>query len=141
MGTIGEEQAYDREVFADQLEAFLERRNESMRQASLAAGLDHGAFYRYIVQHKRPTRESCIAMADHFDINPNEMLERAGYPPLRFFDRSLVDPDEYPPYVAELSSYLSRIRPPSRRRQICQSLFRAIRLLVEESEHPATSHT
>jgi len=141
MGTIAEEQAYDREVFADQLEALIEQRNESMRKASLAAGLDHGAFYRYIVEHKRPTRESCIAMADHFDINPNEMLERAGYPPMRFFDRSLVDPDEYPPYVAELSSYLSRIKPASRRRQVCQALLRAFRLLVEESEHPASSHT
>ncbi|MEA3339026.1 MAG: helix-turn-helix transcriptional regulator [Chloroflexota bacterium] len=132
--TIAEEQSYDPEVFAAYLHQLREAHNESMREASMAAGLDHSALYRFATEHQRPTRDSCIALADHFDLNPNEVLERAGYPPLRFFDRSLVDPQAQPPYVAELASRLSRIRPPARRRRICQSLLRVIELTMEASD-------
>lgn len=139
MTTISEEQAYDRQAFARYLEALIETRNESMRQASLAAGLDHGALHRYITEHKRPTRESCIALADHFGLNPNELLTRAGYPALHFFDRSLVDPQALPPYVAELASYLSRIEPPARRRQLCQSLLQTLKLAVDGDDWPSNA--
>lgn len=131
--TITDEQAYDCDAFATYLRQLLDEHNESMREASMAAGLDHSALYRFATEHQRPTRDSCIAIADHFDLNPNEVLTRAGYPPLHFFDRSLVDPQAQPPYVAKLASYLSRISPPSRRRQICQSLLRMLELTVETS--------
>lgn len=130
MSTIAERQAYDREALAAYLEELLEERNESMRQASIAAGLDHSALYRYITDYRRPTRESCIALADHFRLNPNELLTRAGYPPLHFFDRSLVDPQALPPYVAEVASRLSRIESPSRRRELCQALLQILDLTV-----------
>lgn len=113
---------YDRGAFAAYLESLLQTRNESMREASLAAGLDHSAVRRFIRQHQRPTRESCIALADHFGINPNEILTRAGYDALHFFDRSLVDPEALPPDVSELARRLSRIRPIARRRQLCQAI-------------------
>lgn len=118
---------YDRAAFAAYLSELLEARNESMREASLAAGLNHSAVNRFITDRQRPTRESCIALADHFGLNPNEMLERAGYEPMHFFDRSLVDPEAMPPDVLELSRYLRRIRPYGRRRQLC----RVIRELLD----------
>jgi hypothetical protein len=113
---------YDRAAFADYLSGLLEEHNESMREASLTAGLTHGSMGRFITKRQRPTRESCIAIADHFGLNPNEVLTRAGYDPLHFFDKSLIDPEALPPEVAVLARYLSRVRPPSRRRQLCESI-------------------
>jgi hypothetical protein len=113
---------YDRAAFSAYLQELLDQHNESMRAAALAAGLDHGAMSRFITNHQRPTRESCIAIADHFRLNPNEVLTRAGYQPMHFFDRTLVDPDALPPDILELARYLSRIEPLSRRRQLCQAI-------------------
>jgi hypothetical protein len=126
---------YDPQALSAYLNGLLEAHNESMREASVAAGLDHGALSRFISAQQRPTRDSCIALADHFDLNPNEMLTRAGYLPLHFFDRSLVDPQALPPYVAELAGYLSRIRPASHRRRLCQ----AIRQMLDLVDHAANA--
>lgn len=119
---------YDREALAAYLEELLRARNESMRSASLAAGLDHGALNRFISNRQRPTRESCIAIADYFGLNPNEILTRAGYEAMHFFDRTLIDPDALPPDVLELARYLSRIQPLSRRRQLCQAIREVVEL-------------
>jgi len=124
---------YDRKAFAEYLERLRQERNESYREASLRAGLDHGSLARYIKEHQRPTRESCIALADHFGVNPNELLTRAGYEPLHFFDRSLVDPEAYPPEVEEVASYLVRLKPASRRREVC----RAVRELLAAASRTA----
>lgn len=124
---------YDREAFAEYLERLRQERNESYREASLRAGLDHGSLARYIKKHQRPTRESCIALADHFGVNPNELLTRAGYEPMHFFDRSLVDPAAYPPEVEEVASYLARMKPASRRREVC----RAVRELLAAASRTA----
>jgi len=124
---------YDREAFAEYLEGLRQEANESYRGVSVAAGLDHGALRRYIKKHQRPTRESCIALADHFGVNPNELLTRAGYEPMHFFDRSLVDPAAYPPEVEDVASYLARMKPASWRRAVC----RAVRELLEAASRTA----
>ena len=118
---------YDREAFGAYLEQQRQERNESYRMASLRSGLDHGSMLRYIKKKQRPTRESCIALADHFEVNPNELLTRAGYEAMHFFDRSLVDPAAYPPEVEEVASFLARMKPASWRREVC----RAVRELLE----------
>ncbi len=118
---------YDRPALAEYLDGLRQERNESFREASLAAGLDHGALLRYVRKQNRPTRESCIALADHFGVNPNEVLTRAGYDPLHFFDRSLIDPSALAPEVAEVAAFLNRLSPLARRREVC----RAVRDLVE----------
>jgi len=118
---------YDRDAFSEYLTGLLEQNNESMREAGLAAGMDHGAFGRFIDKQQRPTRESCMVIADHFGLNPNEVLVQAGYDPMHFFDQSLIDPDALPQEVAVLARYLSQVRPISRRRQLC----RAIRDLLD----------
>ena len=121
---------YNREAFAAYLESLLAERNETMRSASIGAGLDHGALQRFIVKRQRPTRESCIALADYLKLNPNEILTRAGYAPMHFFDRSLVDPDALPAEVSELAGWLSRIQPPEMRRQLCAAVREVIELAV-----------
>jgi transcriptional regulator with XRE-family HTH domain len=124
---------YDHAALADYLDGLRQAHNESFRQAALRSGLDHGAFLRYIRKHQRPTRESCIAMADHFGVNPNEILTRAGYDPLHFFDRSLVDPQALAPEVEEIAVYLNRLSPLARRREVCQ----AVRALVDAAARTA----
>ena len=124
---------YDRAALAEYLDRQRQAHNESFREASLAAGLDHGALLRYVKKLNRPTRESCIALADHFGVNPNEILTRAGYDPLHFFDRSLVDPAALAPEVAELALYLNRLSPLARRREVCQ----AVRALVDAAARTA----
>ena len=113
---------YDRDAFSAYLWGLLEERNETPREASLEAGLDHGAFLRFTRKQQRPTRESCIALADHFEINPNEIMTRAGYEALHFFNRSLVDPSAWPPEVEDVATVLARIEPATYRREVCRSL-------------------
>ena len=90
------EKPYDRAALAEYLEGLRRNRNESFRQAALRSGLDHGALLRYTKKHQRPTRESCIALADHFGVNPNEILTRAGYDPLHYTGE-LPQPTLQPP--------------------------------------------
>lgn len=124
---------YDRSALAEYLDELRLDHNESFREAALRSGLDHGALLRYVRRHQRPTRESCIAMADHFGVNPNEILTRAGYDPLHFFDRSLVDPQALAPEVEEIAIYLNRLSPLARRREVCQ----AVRALVDAAARTA----
>jgi len=124
---------YDSSLLAEYLDELRQAHNESFRQAALRSGLDHGALLRYVKKHQRPTRESCIAMADHFGINPNEILTRAGYDPLHFFDRSLTDPQALAPEVEEIAIYLNRLSPLARRREVCQ----AVRALVDAAARTA----
>ena len=118
---------YDHAALAKYLDGLRQDHNESFRRAALRSGLDLGALLRYIKKRQRPTRESCIAMADHFGVNPNEILTRAGYDPLHFFDRSLVDPQALAPEVEVVAIYLNRLSPLARRREVCQ----AMRALVD----------
>jgi hypothetical protein len=121
---------YDREAFAEYLKALLQERNETPRAASLGAGLDHGALMRYIKHRQRPTRESCIALADHFGVNPNEVLTRSGYEAMHFFDRSLVDPKAYPPEVEDVASLLARLEPVSYRREVCRAVHALLQAMT-----------
>ena len=122
---------YDRAALAEYLDRLRQEHNESYREASLAAGLDHGALLRYVKKQSRPTRESCITLADHFGVNPNEILTHAGYDPLHFFDRSLLDPAALAPEVEELATFLNCLSPPTRRREVCH----AVRELLEAASH------
>jgi hypothetical protein len=76
---------YDNSLFSARLKELLERRNETMREAALAAKLDHEAVFR-IVKGRRPNMMSTILLADHFGVNPNEFLKLTGWPTLDLFD-------------------------------------------------------
>ena len=82
----------DRDGFSEYQELLfrlLEESGESYRAASMAAGLSSATISNHMRRAVRPMRNACIALADHFGINPNVMLEAAGYAPPRFFDRTL----------------------------------------------------
>jgi len=55
---------------------------------------------------------------------------RAGYDPMHFFDQTLIDPEALPPDVSVLARYLSQIRPPSRRRQLCHAIRQMLDLMM-----------
>jgi hypothetical protein len=108
--------------WAKLLEELRQTRNQSYRQASLAAGLDHGALHRFVRGQRRPNRESCIALAHHFDINPNELLVAAGHEPLPWFDPSLTDAQDYPFEVKRAAEALTEIQDLQLRRGVCDAV-------------------
>jgi len=55
-----------------------EKRDLSMRQASLQAGLDHGAVSRF-VKGTVPSPESCERLADFFNVPHMHVMELAGH--------------------------------------------------------------
>ena len=108
--------------WAKLLEELRQARNESYREASLAAGLDHGALHRFVRAQRRPNRESCIALAHHFQINPNELLVAAGHEPLPWFDPSLTGVQDYPFEVKRVAEALIEIEDLRLRREVCDAL-------------------
>jgi transcriptional regulator with XRE-family HTH domain len=82
---------YDPIRLGQVLDELRQGRNESYREASLNAGLDHGALRRYICDGRRPQRQALIALADHFGVNPNELLPLAGYPPMKHAQQQTPD--------------------------------------------------
>jgi hypothetical protein len=119
---------YDAEPFNRRINELLAQHNESYREASLRAGLDHQAIRRYVVVGRRPDRESCIVLADHFGLNPNELLQLAGYKPLKLFDIETVSAEALPPEVVDLALDLAKLPDPSTRKAVVQ----AIRTLLKK---------
>ena len=113
---------YDPTRLAEVLDELRQDRNESYREASLNAGLDHGALRRYIVDGRRPQRQALIALADHFGVNPNELLPLAGYPPMKLFQQAAVDPDSLPDDLGDLVADLQRIPDRSQRRKLVEAM-------------------
>lgn len=113
---------YNPEPLEKFLQALLAERNESYRQASLEAGLDHQAVRRYAVKGQRPSRTSALALADHFGINPNQMLKLAEYPPMEIFQQVAVDPTSLPAEIRPLVEDLQRIPNPVHRRQLVEAM-------------------
>jgi hypothetical protein len=118
--------AYDPEPLVRMLEHLRAERNESYRAASLNAGLDPETMRRYCVRKQRPQMQALIILADHYRVNPNDLLQAAGYRPLELFERVEVDPESVPSDVKELMDDLSRIADPVLRRRVVE----AIRLLI-----------
>lgn len=76
---------YDPKPLTTLLQRLVAERGESLRKASLSAGLDRGALFRFMEEGRRPSRESLIVLGDYFGVNPNVLLELAGYTPLAIF--------------------------------------------------------
>lgn len=121
---------YDYRPLAARLRQLLDATHQSARQASLGAGLDHGAVVRFLNGEFRPARDACIQMAVYFDLNPNEFFELAGYPPMEIFDLSLIDPGEFPPEVKRVAKTLTEIKDPAARARVSK----AIMILLKDHE-------
>jgi len=124
---------YKPEEFIPFLEQLVTERNETYRQASLRSGLDHGAVRRYLKAGSRPSRDACISLAYHFGVHPNVMLQKAGYPPLAYFDLSLADPAEFAPAVKEVARELMKIEDTALRERVCEAVLRLVREMFTAS--------
>jgi len=113
---------YDPQPLAEFFKGLLAERNESYREASLRAGLDQQALGRYIRNGQRPARTSALALADHFGVNPNVVLELAGYPPMEIFEQVAVDPESMPSDLRPLVEDLQQIADPMLRRRLVEAL-------------------
>ncbi len=115
------QQVYDPEPFVSRLEGLLEGHNESYRQASLEAGLDHQAVRR-ILAGQRPQMHICILLADHFGINPNEFLELANWPKLKIFEVRTISGETLSPEAVEVALQVDRIGNPGVRRAVADAI-------------------
>jgi len=65
-------------------------------------------------------------LADHFEVNPNDLLVRADYQPMKMFERDTVALTGLTSDVRQLADDLERIGDPVLRRRLTE----ALRLLI-----------
>lgn len=118
---------YDPQPMIDRILELCEERNESYREASLGSNLDHQAINR-IRKGQRPTIPNCILLADHFEINPNELLILANWPPLKAFDIHAESVENLPPEAVEVAMDIAKIANPGTRKEVAK----AIRTLLSQ---------
>ena len=113
---------FDSEPLISRIKDLLKKNNESYREASLRSGLDHQAIRR-ILSGQKPQMHICILLADHFGVNPNEILRLAGWPTLKAFDVSIVDVVNLPPEATEVALAVAKISEPGVRREVTDAIL------------------
>jgi lambda repressor-like predicted transcriptional regulator len=113
---------FDSEPLISRIKDLLKKHNESFREASLRSGLDHQAIRR-ILSGQKPQMHVCILLADHFGVNPNEVLKLAGWPTLKAFDVSVVDIVNLPPEATEVALAVAKISEPGIRREVTDAVL------------------
>lgn len=105
------------------------KRNETLRAAALAAGLDHHAARR---AHDgiRPHILTCIALAEHFEVNPNEFLKLAGWPTLKAFDIRTASAEKLPPEAVDVAMDIAKIPEPGVRREVVDAIRTLLRKYI-----------
>ena len=114
-------------TFANVLGELLEESGESYREVAAKVGIAHSSFSKWVSGEVRPNRDTCIALADHFGINPNKVLKAAGYEPLRFFDRRKIDLSRVSPEGKEILEKMEQITDPKVRKR----LFEVIDVMLD----------
>ncbi|MBC8333373.1 MAG: helix-turn-helix transcriptional regulator [Anaerolineae bacterium] len=122
---------YDTQPLIDRILELCEQRNESYREASLASNLDHQAINR-IRGGQRPLIQNCIQLADHFEINPNELLILAKWPPLKAFDIHAESVENLPPEAVEVAKDIARIANPGMRREVARAIQTLLSKYLDE---------
>mgnify|MGYP000992909302 FL=1 len=113
---------FDSEPLISRIKDLLKKHNESYREASLRSGLDHQAIRR-ILSGQKPQMHICILLADHFGVNPNEILRLAGWPTLKAFDVSILDAVNLPPEATEVALAVAKISEPGVRREVTDAIL------------------
>ena len=114
---------FDPQPFINRVQELLDEHNESWREAALKAGLDHYSVYRYMKGKVRPSMTGCILLADHFEINPNELLQLADWPPLKVFDIRTASAENLPPEAVEVALAIAKISNPGERKAVAQAIM------------------
>lgn len=89
------------------------RRNLSWREASLGAGLDHGAISRFIGGGV-PNTESCKKLSSYFKVSEDTILSLAGH-------RNIGD-QELDPEIAAIAKRIGEV-PPDRRNRVMRTVL------------------
>ncbi|MEW5870071.1 MAG: hypothetical protein AB1894_12395 [Chloroflexota bacterium] len=103
------------------LTELLETRKESAREASLSSNLDHQAMRRFL-DGQRPNMIACILLADHFEINPNELLELGGWPTLNAFNVKTASAENLPSEAVEVAIDVAKIADPGLRKEVAEAI-------------------
>ncbi len=120
---------FDSKPFIARLEQLMSEKNLSMRQVGIESGLDHQVIRRLKESHvKRPNMTYCILLADYFDINPNELLQLAGWPTLKAFDIRRASADNLPIEAVDVALDIAKIPDPRTRKQVAE----AVRVLLKK---------
>ncbi len=121
--------SFDPKPLITRLEQLMGEKNLSMRQVGIESGLDHQVIRRLKEVHaKRPNMTYCILLADYFGINPNELLQLAGWPPLKVFDIKRASIDNLPSEAVDVSLDIAKIPDPRTRKQVAE----AVRVLLKK---------
>jgi hypothetical protein len=83
--------------------------------------LDHQAVRR-VFEGFRPSMPTCILLANHFEINPNELLDLAGQPTLKAFEIQTASAEHLPPEAVEVALRISKIKDPGTRKQVAEAI-------------------
>lgn len=121
------EKPFDPEPLVARLRELMKIHNESYRESSLRSGLDEQAVRR-ILSGQRPTITSCVLMANHFGIDPNEFITLAGWPEIEIFKVKTASAEGLPPEAVEVAMSLAKISDAGLRRQLAD----AIQLLLSK---------
>ena len=122
---------YEPRKLVARLTELLEVRKESAREASLAANLDHQALRRFL-GGQRPNMIACILLADHFEINPNELLELGGWPTLNAFNIKTASAENLPSEVVDVAMDLAKIEDPGLRKEVAGAIRTLLRKYFAE---------
>ena len=125
---------YNPEPFIQRIKELLEKRGESAREAAIKAALTPRAV-QYFLHGRRPNMTSCLLLAEHFDINPNELLELAGWPTMRIFDIRDARAMSLPPEVVDVAVRLGRIQNIAQRKKLSKALLEVVETFLEGEEN------
>jgi hypothetical protein len=118
---------YNPEPFVARMDQLMAEKNISMRYTGIESGLDHQAIRR-IKAGSQPDMMYCILLANFFDINPNELLQLAGWPTLKAFDIKRASAENLPPEAVDVALDIAKIPDPRTRRKVAE----AVRVLLKE---------
>ncbi|MEN4012177.1 MAG: helix-turn-helix transcriptional regulator [Bellilinea sp.] len=121
---------YDPEPLISRVKDLLKKHNESYREASLRAGLDHQAIRR-IFAGQKPQMHICILLADHFGVNPNEFLQMAGWPILNAFEVRSLEHESLSPEVVDVAVAIQKIPSPGKRKEVAEAILTLVEKYFE----------
>ena len=73
----------------------------------------------------------CILLADHFGINPNEMLQLAGWPTMKAFDIHTESAENLPPEAVDMAKEIAGIPNPGTRKTVAEAILTLVRKYFE----------
>ena len=117
---------YNPEPFVKRLGQLVEDHNESLREAATRSGLDYQSVRRYL-GGRRPHIMACVLLANHYKVNPNELLTLAGWPALEVFEIDTESAEKLPPEAVDVARDVARIADPGLRQEVAQAIRTLLR--------------